>query len=160
MTEKSENWLSEVDSRSIAIPPTGDPRIRMAGKGGQAKATKEMGGHVGHGRHGERVRAISAPGRARCAQCGRHSSLLHDTGILGDSSVTDPMVFVFYGPMTEDGAREGFRGKHDGGRIEGGFFPPLPHSVAVERTNVVRVTRTIAAMNVLHSPPFRAAPGT
>ncbi len=37
------------------------------------------------------------------------------------------MVLVFHGPMTADGAREGFRGQHNGGRIEGGFFPPLPH---------------------------------
>jgi hypothetical protein len=127
MAEESENWLSEVDSQSIAIPTTGYPRIRMAGKGGQAKATKEIGGHVGHGRHGERVRAISAPGLSRCAQCGQHSSLLRNTGILGDRHVTDTMVFVFYGSMTEDGAREGFRGKNDRGRIEGGFFPPFPH---------------------------------
>ncbi len=45
----------------------------------------------------------------------------HDAGIdaeaafvLGEGHVSNPMVFVLHGPMVVDGAREGFRGRHDG----------------------------------------------
>ena len=49
--------------------------------------------------------------------------------VLGEGHVTNPMVLVLHGPMTADGAREDFRGQHDGGRIKGGFFPPFPQSL-------------------------------
>ena len=37
-----------------------------------------------------------------------------------------PVVLVLHSPMTADGAREDFRGQHDGRRIKRGFFPPFP----------------------------------